>query len=105
VSQSSPKREARRNAARRNAAANEIAEAVSAGVAPNPESVRAWRLASMRLYAAQKKLRPRECGAPLGEGKQPAAPLRGVSRPVDRAPDAAPESGTFSTPTQPHHNP
>ena len=91
-------RELRRATAKRNAIANQIAEAVSAGVAPNHESVRAWRLATMRLYAAQKHLRPRECGVALGEGNQPAAPLRGeVSIPVDRAPDnAAPNSGTSS---------
>lgn len=103
---SNAKREFRRNAARRNAYANEIAEAVSAGVAPNPESVRAWRLATMRLYAAQRHLRPRECGAALGGRTTETARIPAVEVSDGcRAPDAAPNPAPFPNPNQPNHQP
>lgn len=95
-------REWRRALARQNALANEIAAACASGRVPDRRLVAEWSLASMRVYAREKNLRPRECGAPLGEGNQPAAPLRGVSSPVDRAPDAAPNPATLpTTQTQP----
>jgi hypothetical protein len=104
VSPSNARRDLRRAASKRDRLANEIAEAVSAGVDPNPDSVARWQYFSMRVYALERNLRPRECGTPLGEGSQPAAPLRGVSRPVDRDAGRGPESGTSSNPntqTQP----
>lgn len=105
MSPSNAKRELRRNRARRDFLANEIAEAVSAGVAPNPESVRAWRLATMRLYAAQKHLRPRECGSALGEGQTngthiPAVEAAGNATQGNAAPTPAP----FPNTTQPERN-
>lgn len=93
-------REWRRALARQNALANEIAAACASGRVPDRRLVAEWSLASMRVYARENNLRPRECGAPLGEGNQPAAPLRGVSRPVDRAAGRGPESGTSSNPTE-----
>ena len=57
-------RELRRAVAKRNAIANEIAEAVSACQTITPESIVAWRLATIRVYALENHLRPRECGTP-----------------------------------------
>lgn len=65
-------REWRRLNARRNALANEIAAACASGRAPDRRLVAEWSLASMRVYARENSLRPRECGAPLGEGSQPS---------------------------------
>ena len=97
-------RELRRATARRNALANEIAEAVSSWQTVPPESIVAWRLATMRLYALQNNLRPRECGVALGDGNKQAAPLRGeVSSHLNRAPDnAAPNPASFPNT---NHNP
>lgn len=98
-------REWRRALARQNALANEIAASCASGRVPDRRLVAEWSLASMRVYARENNLRPRECGVPLGEGNQPAAPLRRESRPVDRDAGRGPESGTFSptktTPRQP----
>lgn len=93
-------REWRRALARQNALANEIAAACASWRVPDRRLVAEWSLASMRVYAREKSLRPRECGTPLGEGNQPAAPLRGVSIPVDRDAGRGPESGTSSNPTE-----
>ena len=94
-------REWRRALARQNALANEIAAACASGRVPDRRLVAEWSLASMRVYARERNLRPSECGTPLGEGNQPAAPLRGkVSSPVDRAAGRGPESGTSSNPTE-----
>ena len=98
-------REWRRALARQNALANEIAAACASGLVPDRRLVAEWSLASMRVYAREKNLRPRECGTPLGEGNQPAAPLRRVSSPVDRAAGRGPESGTSSTNPTPHTQP
>lgn len=65
-------REWRRALARQNALANEIAAACASGRVPDRRLVAEWSLASMRVYAREKNLRPRECGAPLGEGSQPS---------------------------------
>ena len=65
-------REWRRALARQNALANEIAAACASGRAPDLRLVAEWSLASMRVYAREKNLRPRECGAPLGEGNKPS---------------------------------
>ena len=84
-------RELRRATARRNHLANKIAESLSSAPGAYPLAlVREWEVATMRVYALENNLRPRECGAPLGEGNNQAATARRSSRPVDRAPDAAP---------------
>ena len=93
-------REWRRALARQNALANEIAAACASGRVPDRRLVAEWSLASMRAFAREKNLRPRECGAPLGEGNQPAAPLRRVSSPVDRDAGRGPESGISSNTTE-----
>ena len=93
-------REWRRALARQNAHANEIAAACASGRVPDRRLVAEWSLASMRVYAREKNLRPRECGTPLGEGNNQAAPLRRESRPVDRDAGRGPESGTSSTTTE-----
>lgn len=65
-------REWRRALARQNALANEIAAACASGRVPDRRLVAEWSLASMRVYARENHIRPRECGAPLGEGEQPS---------------------------------
>ena len=94
-------REWRRALARQNALANEIAAACASGRVPDRRLVAEWSLASMRVYAREKNLRPRECGAPLGEGHADASLARRVS--ATRAPDAAPNPAPL--PNQPHTEP
>ena len=65
-------REWRRALARQNALANEIAAACASGRVPERRLVAEWSLASMRTYARENNLRPRECGTPLGEGNKPS---------------------------------
>ena len=65
-------REWRRALARQNALANEIAAACASGRVPDRRIVAEWSLASMRVYARENNLRPRECGTPLGEGNKPS---------------------------------
>lgn len=65
-------REWRRALARQNAIANEIAAACASGRVPDRRLVAEWTHATMRVYDREKKLRPRECGVPLGEGSQPS---------------------------------
>ena len=65
-------REWRRALARQNALANEIAAACASGRVPDRRLVAEWSLASMRVFAREQKLRPREGGTPLGEGSQPS---------------------------------
>ena len=54
-------REWRRALARQNALANEIAAACASGRVPDRRLVAEWSLASMRVYARENNLRPREC--------------------------------------------
>ena len=65
-------REWRRALALQNALANEIAAACASGRVPDLRLVAEWSLASMRVYAREKNIRPRECGCPAGEGSQPS---------------------------------
>lgn len=65
-------REWRRALARQNALANEIAAACASGRVPDRRIVAEWSLASMRVFARENNLRPRECGCPAGEGEQPS---------------------------------
>jgi hypothetical protein len=65
-------RELRRAQARQNYLANRIAEDVASGRVPDRRLVAEWSLASMRVYARENRLRPRECGCPAGEGEQPS---------------------------------
>jgi hypothetical protein len=65
-------REFRRALARQNALANEIAAACASGRVPDRRLVAEWSLASMRVYARENRLRPRECGCPAGEWEQPS---------------------------------
>ena len=82
-------REWRRALARQNALANEISAACASGRVPDRRLVADWSLASMRVFAREKNLRPRECGAPLGERERAdlfpsslhAQPARRTTRP------------------------
>ena len=106
MSPSTLKRELRRAAAKRDRLANESAEAVSAGVAPAPDAVARWQYFSMRVFALERNLRPRECGAALGDRTTEAAHVPAVEvSDGSRAPDAAPNPAPFPTNPQPQHQP
>ena len=90
-------REWRRALARQNALANEIAAACASGRVPDRRLVAEWSLASMRVFARENRLRPRECGAPLGEGNKPSGTSSPrVSPRLYRDAGRGPESGTSS---------
>lgn len=83
------RKEYRRANARRNYIANKIAESLSSAPGVYPiKLILEWEVATMRVYALENNLRPRECGAPLGEGHADAPLPRPVS--ATRAPDNAP---------------
>ena len=90
-------REWRRALARQNALANEIAAACASGRVPDRRLVADWSLASMRVYARERNLRPRECGAPLGEGSTKRHHTDAVKvSPCVRPAGSGPEPGAFS---------